>query len=242
MCTVSWAKRPNGYTLFFNRDESRERPDGLPPEVSASNNVQFVCPRDPVGGGTWLLVNEYGLTLGLLNYYEAQVDYQPQDPKSRGDLPIRLAESKSLKEVESSLHETDLTPYPPFHLLAVARDSTASMITWGGTSTAIHHPGLDDLPISTSSFETSDVLQARRALFRENTLPYLDSDDALKRFHSSKEPAPDTYAVLMTRDIAKTVSVTQVNVSENRASLIYRSRPDDSDRLEPRIETSIDLV
>ena len=74
MCTVSWAKRPNGYCLFFNRDESLERPVGLPPEVNSLGDSRFVCPRDPVGGGTWLLVNEQQLLNQVISQTEKLVD------------------------------------------------------------------------------------------------------------------------------------------------------------------------
>ena len=241
MCTVSWAKRPNGYSLFFNRDESRERPEGLAPEQDALGNTHFICPRDPTGGGTWLLVNEYGLTLGLLNYYEAQVNYQPKKAQSRGKLPIQLAGSKNLAQVEAALFESDLAPYPPFHVLAVNRQASALLFTWDGQSKFVQHPGMKDLPISTSSFETAEVIESRRRLFRQTVLPQIDRDDALEHFHSSKAPAPDTHAVLMTRGQARTVSISQVKVEGAEASFIYRARTDDSDRLEQPITRSIDL-
>ena len=241
MCTVSWAKRPNGYSLFFNRDESRERPAGLPPGIDTIDNTQFVCPRDPVGGGTWLLVNEHGLSLGLLNYYEAQVDYQPKNPQSRGQLPIQLAVCKNLAQVEAILFELDLSPYPPFHLLSVDPKATASLITWDGKLRSIQKPDIEDLPISTSSFKTSEVLQSRRTLFRETTLPNLGSDAEMERFHSQRKPAPDTHAVLMTRRDAKTVSVSQINVTDSKASFIYRARPTDSEALEQPVTQTIDL-
>ena len=241
MCTVSWARRPRGYTLFFNRDESRERPEGLPPEIESCEGIRFVCPRDPAGGGTWLLVNDHGLTLGLLNYYEAQLDYQPSGRRSRGQLPIQLATSRDLIEVEASLGAIDLAPYPPFHLLAVDRDTAARLVTWDGQSKSIHHPALEDLPITTSAFETAQVLESRRSLFRQKTLPEIESDHALLTFHSSREPVPDPHAVLMTRPDAKTVSVTQIKVEGSMATLIYRARPDDSDRLPRAITQSLEL-
>jgi hypothetical protein len=241
MCTVSWAKRPNGYCLFFNRDESLERPVGLPPEVNSLGDSRFVCPGDPVGGGTWLLVNEHGMSLGLLNYYEAQMDYEPIEPKSRGLLPIAFANCQTLADIESSILEADFAPYPPFHLLAVSADAAARLITWDGKTKSIHHPNLEDLPISTSSFETEEVINLRKELFKQQVLPQMEQDEVLEEFHSHKKPAPDTHAVLMTRSNAKTVSITQVNVEKKQATMSYRNRPDDSDYLESPIVKSIGL-
>ncbi|MDG2168574.1 MAG: NRDE family protein [Opitutales bacterium] len=238
MCTVSWAKRPNGYCLFFNRDESRERPVGLPPEISSFGDSRFVCPRDPVGGGTWLLVNEHGMSLGLLNYYEAQMDYQPAEPQSRGLLPIAFANCQTLADIESSILEADFAPYPPFHLLAVSAKAEARLITWNGKTKTIHHPEIEDLPISTSSFETEEVINLRKELFKKEALPQMEQDEALGNFHSHKKPAPDTHAVLMTRSNAKTVSITQISVDGKLATMSYHTRPDDSECLDsPSIQS-----
>lgn len=241
MCTVSWAKRPKGYSLFFNRDESRDRPIGLPPEIITSGSTPFVCPRDPVGGGTWLLVNAYGLSLGMLNYYEAQMDYRPTEPKSRGLLPMAFASCQSLTELESAMLKAELVPYPPFHLLAVNSKAEASLITWNGKSKTVHHPKIKDLPISTSSFETEAVIGLRQGLFRQQVLPQMEQDNVLADFHSSKQPAPDTHAVLMTRPDAKTVSITHIKVDGKQATMSYRTRPDDSEHLDPPILQSIEL-
>lgn len=241
MCTVSWARRPNGYSLFFNRDESRERPVGLPPEIIETNSIGYVCPRDPVGGGTWLLVNQYGLSLGLLNYYEAQMDYQPENPESRGRLPIQFVSCRDTADVKTAINKTDLSRYPPFHLLGVDRNVEAVLVTWNGVTVRTHYPEIEDLPISTSSFKTDEVIAARKQLFKETTRAKLSEDHALDQFHTSKRPTPDTHAVLMTRPNARTVSITHVKVEKDRAWLNYRARPEDSNALDPPVQKSIEL-
>ncbi len=70
MCTVSWLfSGDSGYDVFFNRDESRERKPALRPEIRESGAVRFVAPTDGDFGGTWLAVNERGVTVGVLNRY-----------------------------------------------------------------------------------------------------------------------------------------------------------------------------
>ena len=241
MCTVSWAKRPSGYSLFFNRDESRKRPSGLPPELTETEYTSFLCPRDPVGGGTWLLVNRYGLSLGLLNYYELEMSYQPENPQSRGQLPIQFANCQLSSDVGQAITKTDLTPYPPFHLLAVDRNASAVLATWNGKTISLQNPDIYDLPISTSSFKTDEVIGLRKQYFEEQVLPRLEQDEALKQFHANKQPSPDTHAVLMTRPDAKTVSITQIKVEGNQAQMNYRARPDDSEVLDPPVSESIEL-
>jgi hypothetical protein len=239
MCTVSWSNQPVGYTLFFNRDESGKRQDGIPPKVETYQSTRFICPRDPVGKGTWLLVNEYGLTLGLLNFYEAQINYHPVTPKSRGQLPLEHAHCKQLEEVETKLAQSDLSPYPPFHLLAVDKTGTAILITWDGTKQSVSHPKWEDLPITTSSFLTSEVVDRRKQLFDQNVLQSMDSVSAMEAFHTDKQPSPETHAVLMTRPNAKTVSVTRIDVYGPEIKMSYRSRQNDTTKLDPPVTQSI---
>ena len=71
MCTVSWRVSREGYDLFFNRDELNTRAPEVAPAIGQSEGVAFLAPRDGTSGGTWLLANDRGLTLGLLNDYGA---------------------------------------------------------------------------------------------------------------------------------------------------------------------------
>ena len=231
MCTVSWSSQLDGYTLIFNRDESRSRPVGLPPEIGTSKEVQYICPHDPKCGGTWLLANEFGLSLGLLNYYEAQVNYQPSDPQSRGDLPLKLAHCNNRVQVETELLDLDLSPYPPFHFLVVDRSAKASQLTWDGKETTIAHPTSIDLPITTSSFKTIEVVACRKHLYQDEVVQADDTVSAMAKYHGSKQPTPETHSVLMTRPDAKTVSISTIEVNSGHVKLSYQERPTDTDQL-----------
>jgi hypothetical protein len=54
MCTVSWWREPDSYTVFFNRDELKTRSRALPPTIQQQNGVRYIAPTDADGGGTWL--------------------------------------------------------------------------------------------------------------------------------------------------------------------------------------------
>ncbi|MCZ6675035.1 MAG: NRDE family protein [Verrucomicrobia bacterium] len=238
MCTVSWYSQLNEYTLFFNRDESRNRQPGLPPKIGTSEETQYICPLDPEGGGTWLLVNEHGLTLGLLNYYEKQIHYQPGIRQTRGELPLKFASSKDLPEVEAVFDKLDLAPYPPLHFLAVDCSGTALLLTWDGQTIIVSYPNWVDLPITTSSFETSRVVKGRKALFVEEVALANDQVQAMERFHTGTRPEPDAYSVLMARPDAKTVSVSRIDVTDTEVRMRYQARPDDKAFLDtPQILT-----
>ena len=68
MCTVTWCSEGTGYALLFNRDEARTRSPAFPPEHRLRRGVRLISPLDPDAGGTWLGVNEFGVSVGLLNF------------------------------------------------------------------------------------------------------------------------------------------------------------------------------
>ncbi|MCV6603730.1 MAG: NRDE family protein, partial [Porticoccaceae bacterium] len=85
MCTLSWIQHQDSYSLVFNRDELNSRQRALPPALkTALDGSRYLSPTDTDAGGSWLQVNEHGLTACLLNYYAA--DTAPSDDvHSRGE-------------------------------------------------------------------------------------------------------------------------------------------------------------
>ena len=82
MCTVTWILDGDSYSLYFNRDELRTRQPALPPQRHQERGVRFLSPTDGDAGGTWIAVNEYGLSLGLLNDYSSRAR-QPAERRAR---------------------------------------------------------------------------------------------------------------------------------------------------------------
>ncbi len=239
MCTVSWCRQSAGYTLFFNRDESKRRSEGLPPQPHISGSVAYVCPRDPDGGGTWLLANSHGLTLGLLNYYEAQGGYRPKAPLSRGRLPLDCSTFCNLDEVENFFTSVDLSPFPSFLFLGIDPAGRTVLIKWAGKWRRISHPGFSQLPLTTSSFQPDVVVSERRAKFRRQ-IPGLEcAPERLIRYHRSHDPDRSAFSPLMTRPDARTVSLSQVTVSRTETRFTYRERRGDFPILSDPVSVSI---
>ena len=68
MCTATWRFDESGYDLLFNRDERRSRSPGEPPRRDESDGICFLAPRDSAAGGTWIGVNDHGVSIFLLTY------------------------------------------------------------------------------------------------------------------------------------------------------------------------------
>lgn len=168
MCTLTWLPSfGGGYDLFFNRDELDSRGPEISPVIRMQDSVRTVAPRDSEQGGTWISLNEFGLTACLLNYYpgpspvtsdrEAEATF-----RSRGELPDRVANVKALHEVRSRIQKLDLQAYRPFHLVAVASEGEGLWCRWDGTALVIETaPSF----LTSSSFRTLEVERIRRERF-----------------------------------------------------------------------------
>ena len=85
MCTVSVVPLPDGFSLACNRDERSSRPCASEPAAYDLRPRRAIFPRDPVGGGTWMGVNDLGLAVALLNRASARAATLRGTPKySRG--------------------------------------------------------------------------------------------------------------------------------------------------------------
>lgn len=220
MCTVSWLREPNGYRVWFNRDERHERAPALPPSVHAGQ-IPWLAALDPEGGGTWLAVNRRGLTVALLNHYPAQAP-TTAGMRSRGLLVADLvARTDSVKAVAQSLASHTLTVYRAFHLLALD-ENIHLMWTWDGEILQELNPVAIVPPITTSSFASADVVAFRQAVFSALPLPRDAAGHA--RFHRYTEPLRPAYGVVMDRDDARTVGLAEVTVAAGRIEYAWTPR------------------
>src|SRR5882724_1478338 len=84
MCTVAFLPVADGYLLAHNRYESFKRAHGVPPARHAEGGRRFLAPRDPDGRGSWIGVNDAGVTACVLNAAESDACGLPAAPRSRG--------------------------------------------------------------------------------------------------------------------------------------------------------------
>jgi hypothetical protein len=224
MCTVSWTAIRDGYELFFNRDELNSRAAEEPPALGNRNGVAYVAPRDGAHGGTWLAVNEFGLTICLLNDYGAP--WRPpadQSRFSRGHLVLNCAGAKSHAEVMTAIHEQPLSRTMPFQLIAVSPIEGALVVGWQGHELKRHAAGNVGPPVSSSSFATSEVIAGRVRRFADFVRsPREAAVEELTRYHRQHDRAAGAHSVLMCRDDAATRSICRVTVDNQCARLVYQ--------------------
>lgn len=214
MCSVSWWIDASGYQLFFNRDEQKSRAPALPPQTFILRGVKVLMPVDPVGQGSWISVNEHGLSLCLLNHYQGK---KPAGELiSRGQLVKYLSSAKTIAEVAQRFSELKLGVFAPFTLLAFELGhSTARELQWNGESFCVVAAFS---PYFSSAVALEDVVTYRQSVY--DALPNIDSHTLLA-FHAQHHPEQSHMSVCMHRDDAQTVSFTGVRVSEQHRQMSY---------------------
>lgn len=222
-----------------NRDEQRTRSRAEPPRRHDAGGVAVLMPRDPDGGGTWILASAHGLVVCLLNRSlpEAARPAPPEPPvrpASRGLVPPALAPATTLDEAIAIASDLDARPYQPFRLvIADPGGEVAELVHEGrGVGLVRRGPAAREPWLATSSGLGDHLVEGPRGrAFAERVLPHAGRDDAalasaLDRFHAEAWPDAPHLAPLMDRPDAWTISRTEVRVTADEVAMTYVERRD----------------
>ncbi|PCI71540.1 MAG: hypothetical protein COB38_05480 [Gammaproteobacteria bacterium] len=233
MCTLTFGLTKKGYELFFNRDEQYSRPKAIPPEFNVllqsiypiDVSEQTISSRD----GTWLAVDQYGMSLALLNNYPKEsiqsFVFDHHKFLSRGDIILSLLNlqvSENIKltsdSIKEHLNQLNLTNYKPFKLIVFSNQLTQTSggiqsLNWDGENISILNISANDLPITSSSINLREARQARKETFDAMCNDSLSSSSQLKAYHFSTE-TDTSMSVNMIREDARTVSISHISVSD----------------------------
>ncbi|MDG3085942.1 NRDE family protein [Vibrio hannami] len=225
MCTASWLLEEDGFQLFFNRDEQVGRVLATPPQLfdidPDNNHASFLMPVDPQGGGSWIAVNEFGLAVCLLNYYQGEV------PKgeliSRGQLVKNFSSHQSSESLIKEFTQIDFSKYAPFTFMVF--DSALSKhnghvkaLRWDGNSIIEF---LAQPPMISSAVDAETVHHTRSELFHTYQAEG-DTVESRLAFHHSHHPEQGHLSPCMHREDAHTVSFTLIKVSYDNVSMSYQ--------------------
>lgn len=238
MCTVSWRLLPDGYDLYFSRDEQRTRPDGLPPRAMVVDGTRVLAPHDPLGGGTWILLNEYGLTACVLNGYRPEVQAGGVPVVTRGRVPLAFAREAHAQEAGPALTRLlESAKFLPFHLLLLDRHGRTAGWDWDGRDARRR-----DVPplgmMTTSSVDAARVAATREARFRR----IVDAQADLRHFHVDADEPASADSVRMSRADARTVSLTEVTVRADYLAMTLAARDGDAGFAGPTSSRLIDAA
>lgn len=232
MCTITWRFYNDGYSLFFNRDESRRRPRALLPQRFLFEHTEAIMPIDPQGEGSWLAVNNFGLSFALLNFYQGRT------PKgrliSRGQIVKHCAEQISVDSAVAVLEGLKLSKYAPFSLLIfeprarsqgrvhVSAAEAVTMLRWDGKALQRTE---QNSPLISSAINFTTVCDSRQQIHHQLLSRASDSrEDADARhyaLHASHQPSKSDVSICMHRDDACTVSFSHIRVDAEKIAYFY---------------------
>jgi hypothetical protein len=225
VCTVSWLHEAAGYQLFCNRDERHTRRPALPPRRRERAGVKFIAPADGDHGGSWIAVNEFGLSLCLLNRYQDDPPQPAGTFVSRGLLLLDVITSRSQAEAARRVSAAALARFRPFTLAALAPGRPALLFDWAGGELAVEPAGDARMPLTSSSYDTAGVSAARARQFAGLTAAGALGAESLRGFHHSHEPERGHSSVCMHRPDAQTVSFSRVVVAGEAIEFEYQPGP-----------------
>jgi hypothetical protein len=219
MCTVSWLHWPGGYDLFCNRDEKIDRPPAIAPRIHERGWVRFIAPVDPQSGGTWIGVNEFGVSVCLLNGTN-EIDRAPA-VRSRGLIVRDLIWADSARECALWLKQLDLSRVAPFIALLLQPENPATVGYWDGETLTVRSADCY-MPLTSSSYDPAGAREIRHNEFRSVTRSAGRTDaSVLHAFHRSHGPGPSPYSVCMHRPDAETVSFSHIVVTPEEVRFSY---------------------
>ena len=231
MCTATWIYTRDSYELFFNRDELFTRTGAIPPKIQNIDDMRYIAPTDPDGGGTWIGTNATGLTAALLNFYpdvDSRVRSSLIEPRpdlvSRGEIVRNAMAHRTIEEIVSMLESYVLSRFNPFTLLCITPASGPVLMRWFKEFSIDTSPSM---PASSSSFRTKPVIENRVSAFdainnRIGDQIRLDERSALHaEYHRSHSPERGPFSVCMHRVDAQTQSYTHVSVDVDQIRYSY---------------------
>ena len=128
MCTVTFLARQRGYLLGMNRDEQLTRATGLPPRPQIVEGRTVVGPSEP-GGGTWIALNDAGVTYALINWYSIKSRPIRGKTASRGAVVNSVRAQITPAAAAERLAKLPLKQMRPFRLIGVFSE-TREIFEW----------------------------------------------------------------------------------------------------------------
>lgn len=222
MCTVTITplKGKNSLVLTSNRDEAPGR-ETLPPKMYDVEGLKMAFPKDVLAGGTWLGVSEHNRVICLLNgEFKKHVRKLPYG-KSRGVVVKDLLAAKDFPEAAEAY---DLAEVEPFTVVAADWQSELSFFefVWDGREKHLKILSLEPHIWSSSPLYSEEMKQLRRLWFAELQKEKELTSEILLDFHFSAGKGDKDKGVIMDRGFVKTMSISQVTVSEEKVEFFYK--------------------
>jgi hypothetical protein len=217
MCTVSFLPVRSGFLLAMNRDEKKTRVRARAPRELWTGTHRALFPSEP-DGGTWVGVNDIGLTLALVNWYA-----KPQRDRalcvSRGIIVPHLLAADAMGDIGAMLADLPLGRINSFRLIAAsAGEKRLREWRWDGALLSVGSFRWARRHWFSSGYDEALVAKKRAAVAADT--PAL-TPARLRRLHAAHAPERGAFSLCMHRQDAETVSYTEIAVSGRGVRMRY---------------------
>ena len=124
------------------------------------------------------------------------------------------------EEVIPELVNTDLERYRGFVMAVISLHLPPKVFSWDGVKSMVNED--PTLPITSSSFDTANVIASRTRLFRFAHTHDNTSTTSLDAYHRTHGERKSAHSVCMHRDDAGTVSYSRITVNANKIVFSYQ--------------------
>ena len=230
MCTLTAITDNETYRMAMNRDEKITRAAGAPPEIYEFDRARAIYPGDG-SGGTWFAVNDYGISLGLLNWSDVPRRAIAQvKTRSRGRVIPSLIGSRSLSDLHEVISVSSFQGMLPFRLVGVFPfEQLIWEWRWDSKRFTAQVHAWESRHWFSSSLSDKWAERLRGTVCRKaQREPDFGSVPWLRRMHASHVGGPGPFSLCVHRDDVQTLSYTEVTVTSGRIEMShFRGRPCD---------------
>jgi hypothetical protein len=215
MCTLTLIAEDNAYRLAMNRDETVARGAGSAPKIHQFDGIQAISPDDGFGG-TWIGVNEYGISLALLNWNEPSPRVN-MEFQSRGQVIPALIHAQSMQELLAASDVLNLERMRPFRMVGVfPAEPAIRELRWNSQHLEIvaHRWEAQHWFSSGLSDEQAKRLRSASCGSAEKEAD-AGSSAWLRRLHASHDGGP-AFGLCVHRAEVQTLSYTEIACSPQR--------------------------
>jgi hypothetical protein len=197
--------------MACNRDELRERPLALAPQVRRFGSNLTVMPVDPISDGTWIAVSDAGVAIALLNANEGAA-HRRRASVSRGRIISSLLHAESVEQAGALAERLPRDQFDPFRLVIAGGEQREPVM------------------FTSSGLGDHVVERPRRELFAHFVGEGEMTAQRQDEFHRHRWADHPALSVNMSRRDARTVSFTTIELTSGHAVLRYFADGPDSQR------------
>lgn len=216
MCTLTYI--PIGKERFLwtqNRDES---PSRTASGLVYDHTHQWVYPKEPLSGGTWISITQKGRLVSLLNGAFEQNKYQPS-VRSRG---LMLLDFLNFSSLTTFAQQYDFNGIEPFTMVVYEQQGLWEL-RWDKVQKYIKKLNTAQAHIwSSSTLYPAPIKALRREWFANYLHQYpLSTPESILKFHREAGTGDLKNDLIMDRGLVKTVSITAIVKDESSLDMTY---------------------